>query len=216
MNISVDSIINQTLTITIIDDDNFYMAGLVMVLSTYFKNKKWKVKFIPWHSITGSVDITFQAIRCGTFIEPRNQYNANSSKLHYFTIVDKRDLHLQHLYRDVEKNNTIYRHQSVNILLQLIEKKLFLSQPLPGKHLPEHDVFLREQLTLREHEVLCHLEQGKTHACAANCMGIKVKTISSHKRAAMKKLNFRRTNELFHWMLKGGLSRYQPITIKGH
>lgn len=122
MNISVDSIINQTLTITIIDDDNFYMAGLVMVLSTYFKNKKWKVKFIPWHSITGSVDITFQAIRCGTFIDPRNQYNANSSKLHYFTIVDKRDLHLQHLYRDVEKNNTIYRHQSVNTLLQLIEK----------------------------------------------------------------------------------------------
>ena len=114
----------------------------------------------------------------------------------------------------MEKNNVFYRHQSVTTLLQLIEKKLVLSQPFTGNHLAEEQVFLREPLTLREHEVLCHLKQGKTHASAANCLGIKVKTISSHKRAAMKKLNFRRTNELFHWMLQGGLTRHQPI--KGH
>ncbi|HGM4959386.1 MULTISPECIES: response regulator transcription factor [Serratia] len=185
-----------------------------MALSTYFKSKNRKIKFILGRSMTEPADIIFQAIRCGTFIAPRSQYHANSGKSHYFAIVDNRDFHLQHLYRDLEKNNVFYRHQSVKTLLQLIEKKIFLSQSLPGKHPPEEQVFLREPLTLREHEVLCHLVQGKTHACAANCLGIKVKTISSHKRAAMKKLNFRRTNELFHWMLQGGLSRHQPI--KGH
>ncbi|WP_261237480.1 response regulator transcription factor [Serratia marcescens] len=190
------------------------MAGLNMVLSTYFKSKNRKVKFILGYSMTEPADITFQAIRCGTFIAPRSQYHADSGKSHYFAIVDNRDFHLQHLYRDLEKNNVFYRHQSVKTLLQLIEKKIFLSQSLPGKHPPEEQVFLGEPLTQREHEVLCHLKQGKTHAGAANCLGIKVKTISSHKRAAMKKLNFRRTNELFHWMLQGGLSRHQPI--KGH
>lgn len=207
-------IINKKLTIAIIDDDNFYIAGLIMALSTYFKNKNRKVKFILGHSLAEPADITFQAIRCGTFIDPRSQHHATSGKPHYFAIVDNRDSHLQHLYRHVEKNNVFYRHQSVKTLLQLIEKKLVLSQPFTGKHLAEEQVFLREPLTLREHEVLCHLKQGKTHASAANCLGIKVKTISSHKRAAMKKLNFRRTNELFHWMLRGGLCRHQPI--KGH
>lgn len=214
MKSTVYPIINKKLTITIIDDDYFFMAGLIMVLSTYFKNKNRNVSFIPGYSITEPADIIFQAIRCGTFIDPRSQYHVNSGKSHYFAIVDNRDSHLQHLYRDVEKNNLFYRHQSVNTLLQLIEKNIFSSQHLPKKHLSEQEVFLREPLTLREHEVLCHLKQGKTHASAANCLGIKVKTISSHKRAAMKKLNFRRTNELFHWMLQGGLSRHQPI--KGH
>lgn len=214
MKSTANAIMNKTLTIAIIDDDNFYMAGLVMALSTYFKSKNRKVKFIPGHSVAAASDITFQAIRCGTFIAPHNQYHANSGKSHYFAIVDNRDFHLQHLYRNLEKNDVFYRHQPVNTLLQLIENKIFSSQQLPETHQSEQEVFLREPLTLREHEVLCHLKQGKTHAGAANCLGIKVKTISSHKRAAMKKLNFRRTNELFHWMLQGGLSRHQPI--KGH
>lgn len=214
MKSTVNSIINKKLTIAILDDDNYYMAGLIVALSAYFKNKNRKVNFHLGHGMKEPADITFQAIRCGTFIDPRGQYHADSSKSHYFAIVDNRDFHLQHLYRHVEKNNVFYRHQPVNTLLQLIEKKLFSPQELPETHLSEQEIFPGEPLTLREHEVLCHLVQGKTHACAANCLGIKVKTISSHKRAAMKKLNFRRTNELFHWMLQGGLSRHQPI--KGH
>ncbi|EGS1685937.1 helix-turn-helix transcriptional regulator [Enterobacter cloacae] len=214
MKSTVYPIINKKLTIAIIDDDKFFMTGLMMALPAYFKNKKRNVSFILGHSITEPADIIFQAIRCGTFIDPRSQYHVNSGKSHYFAIVDNRDFHLQHLYRNLEKNDVFYRHQPVNTLLQLIENKIFSSQQLPETHQSEQEVFLREPLTLREHEVLCHLKQGKTHAGAANCLGIKVKTISSHKRAAMKKLNFRRTNELFHWMLQGGLSRHQPV--KGH
>lgn len=214
MKSTVNVILNKTLIIAIIDDDQFYIAGLMMALSAYFKNKNRKVKFILGHWMTEPADITFQAIRCGTFIAPRSQYHTNRGKSHYFAIVDNRDFHLQHLYRHVEKNDVIYRRQPVNTLLQRIENKLFSPQKLPETHMSEQEVFPREPLTLREHEVLCHLVQGKTHACTANCLGIKVKTISSHKRAAMKKLNFRRTNELFHWMLQGGLSRHQPI--KGH
>ncbi|ANJ92421.1 MULTISPECIES: helix-turn-helix transcriptional regulator [Serratia] len=214
MNTTGHSIINKTLTIAIIDDDNFYMAGLTMALSTYFKTKNWKVKFIPGYPNLGNEDITFQAIRCGSSISSRSQHHEVSGKSHYFIIVDNSDFHLQHVYRDVNKMNIFYRHQSVNVLLQLMEKKLFSPSPLPEKNLSEKNIFLREPLTLREHEVLCHLKQGKTPAGAATCMGITEKTISSHKRAAMKKLNFRRTNELFHWILTGGLSRHQPI--KGH
>jgi DNA-binding CsgD family transcriptional regulator len=214
MKSTVYPIINKTLTIAIIDNDNFYIAGLIMALSIYFNSKCRKVKFMFEHSMTEPADITCQAIRCGTFIASRSQHHANSGKSHYFAIVDNRDFHLQHLYHNMEKAHVFYRHQPVNTLLQLIEKKLCSPQKLPETQLSEQEVFLREPLTLREHEVLCHLKQGKTHAGAANCMGIKVKTISSHKRAAMKKLNFRRTNELFHWMLQGGLSRHQPI--KGH
>ncbi|WP_186379301.1 helix-turn-helix transcriptional regulator [Yersinia massiliensis] len=201
----------KILTIAIIDNDNFFIVGLKIAISTYLKSKNREVKFIIGQDITPSADITFQAVRSGTFITPHSQRQAAFDEPHYFIIVDNKDSHLEHLYRDVKKSNIIYRHQSVDTLLQLIEGVIFYPQQLPEKKSSEPKAFFRQSLTTREYEVLCHLQQGKTHINTANCMGINVKSISYHKRAAMRKLNFKRTNELFHWMLRGGLSPHQRI-----
>jgi DNA-binding CsgD family transcriptional regulator len=211
MNTTVNPSIDKTLLIAIIEDDNFFTEGLIMALSDYFKGKNKKAIFITGNSFTGRVDIIFQTIRCGTVIIPHCRYNSNSGRSHYFAIVDDRDSRLQKLYRDVKKSNVFSRHESVDTLLQLIERKLYSPQAILEKSLLKQQVYLREPLTPRELEVLYYLKQGKTHTSAANCMGISVKTISSHKRAAMKKLNFKRSNELFHWMLQGGLSRHESI-----
>lgn len=180
-----------------------------MVLNAYLNSKNKKVKFILGHSITEPVDMIFQAVRGGTFIAPYRKHHTYCGESHYFAIVDNKDSNLQRIHKIINKNNTLYRNQPISTLLTLIGKKLF-SQPLSAqKRLPTQDFFLHKPLTRREHEVLRHLSQGKTHASTANCMGIHAKTVSTHKRAAMKKLNLKRTSELFHWMLQGGLSRYQ-------
>lgn len=202
----------KTLSITIIDDNNFYAAGLALALSIYLENKKIKAKFLSASSKIKTADVIFQAIRSGTFIVPHPQ--TNGFKPLYIAIADRKEAHLQHLYRDIKKTNILYRYQTVNHVLQRIENTFF-TQNLSVEQIPlPPEAFTHEPLTPREREVLFHLKKGKTPAGAAISMGVKVKTISSHKRAAMKKLNFRRTNELFHWMLQGGLSRHQPI--KGH
>lgn len=205
MNNTNNAMMMETLTIRIIDDDNFFIAGLVMALSNYFQNKKIRFYTAPSNGITA--DIIFQAIRCGTFIAPASPYGDCSTPL-YFAIADRKDAHLQHLYRGVATSNILYRHQSVSTVLQLIENILLSQQPTPEDTQKTVKVCLHEPLTRREQEVLHHLKQGKAHASVARCMGIKEKTISSHKRAAMKKLNFRRTSELFHWMLQGGLTSH--------
>ncbi|HEJ9055886.1 TPA: response regulator transcription factor [Serratia fonticola] len=206
MNGANNAMMMETLTISIIDDDKFFIAGLVMALSSYFKNKK--IRFYSGRSCGITADIVFQAIRCGTFIAPASSSGDSSATL-YFAIADRKDAHLQHLYRGVATSNILYRHQSVSTILQLIENILLSHQPPPEDTQQTTKVCLHEPLTRREQEVLYHLKQGKAHASVASCMGIKEKTISSHKRAAMKKLNFRRTSELFHWMLQGGLTSHQ-------
>nr|WP_315290295.1 LuxR C-terminal-related transcriptional regulator [Serratia proteamaculans] len=202
-----NGIIKETLTIHIIDDDSFYTSGLIKALSNYLKNRN--TRFYTDASIEIAADIIFQAIRCGTFIAPGNRLGGHSATL-YFAIAERKDSHLQHLYHGVTKSNILYRHQSVSSVLHLIGNTLFSPQSPSEKKLKTTKLTLHEPLTPREQEVLHHLKQGKTHAGVASFLGIKEKTISSHKRAAMKKLNFRRTNELFHWMLQGGLTRQQP------
>lgn len=198
--------IKKTLTIIIIDDDKFYTSGLTIALSHYLKNRGIRANFYFDYMNGSDADIIFQSVRCGSCLFAANPISKSGEKPIYFSIANRKDAHLQHLYRDEKKNHVLYRHQSINTLFQHLESCL-LSQTQASENTQRTT---KKMLTPREQEVLYHLKQGKTPASVASCMGIKEKTISSHKRAAMKKLNFRRSNELFHWMLQGGLSRHSP------
>ncbi|BEO54286.1 hypothetical protein SMQE21_42260 [Serratia marcescens] len=198
----------NTLDIAIIDDDRFYTIGLFMALSIYFRSQNIKVMLLSEEVNIKTADIIFQAIRIGVFVDPHPRED-NGTPL-YFAIADRKDAHLQHLYRGIHKSNILYRHQPVSTILQHIEINGFLKPFSTQKTLLTSGLPIHEPLTPREYEVLFHLKQGKTPACAAICIGVNEKTISAHKRAAMRKLNFRRTNELFHWMLQGGLHRCRP------
>ncbi len=182
-----------------------------MALSNHFKNINIKAHFYTYPLTGVAADIIFQGIRCGTFVSPDNRPPCRGGRTTlYFAIVDRKDAHLKHLYQDMTQSNILYRHQSVTTVLQHIADSLRSSQPTPEKTRQDAKLTQHEPLTLREQEVLHHLKLGKTPACVASFLGIKEKTISAHKRAAMKKLNFKRTNELFHWMIQGGLAHHQP------
>ncbi len=180
-----------------------------MILAMYLKSRGQKAEFSSHHGFGKATDVVFQAVRCGTFISPLSSTFTNNDKPLYVAIAERKDAHLRHLYRNVDKSNILYRHQSVSLIQQLLGNVLISLQKAPAKSPPISTTLLHAPLTPREREVLYQLLQGKTHACVARLLGIKEKTISSHKRTAMKKLNFKRTNELFHWMLQGGLTSHQ-------
>lgn len=55
-------------------------------------------------------------------------------------------------------------------------------------------------LSLREREVVLALGRGLSPTQVAGLLRINIKTVSSHKRMAMRKLGFRRTHELQQWV----------------
>lgn len=181
-----------------------------MILAMYLKNRGQKAEFFFNRAFGKTTDIVFQAIRCGTFISSRTTTCIDNSKPLYIAIAERKDAHLQHLYRNINKSNILYRHQSVSLILQLMENALISLQKAPVKSPQTAAILPHASLTQRECEVLHQLKQGKAPACVATSLGIKVKTISSHKRAAMRKLNFKRSSELLHWMIQGGLTHHQP------
>lgn len=180
-----------------------------MILAIYLKNQGQQAEFSSHLAYGKMPDIVFQAIRCGTLIAPGSSICMNNEKPVYVAIADRKDAHLQHLYRNVDRSCILYRHQSVSLIFQLMENVLLSLQRTSVKTQSNSENLQHLALTQREREVLHQLKQGKTPACVASFLGIKEKTISSHKRAAMRKLNFKRTNELFHWMLQGGLTCHQ-------
>lgn len=114
-------------------------------------------------------------------------------------IRDQRDVLLSHHFQSVRKNGTLYRHQPIDAVKLL----LTVEQPQPlGVDINTDN----QHLTLREREVLRCLKQGKSQMETAYAMSIKDKTVSTHKRTAMRKLNFKRNHELYHWLLEDGLA----------
>ncbi|WP_447889719.1 helix-turn-helix domain-containing protein [Serratia fonticola] len=76
-------------------------------------------------------------------------------------------------------------------------------------------------LTPREIQVLSEIGQGLQSVLIAKKLGLHVKTASTHKCAAMRKLGFSRNQELYYWLrIQSELTQssintqnYAPITV---
>ncbi|MGQ6230871.1 response regulator transcription factor [Serratia sp. IR-2025] len=97
----------------------------------------------------------------------------------------------------------------------MIDKR---SQAIDVLHLIELALAMRENfndvveccycatgLTPREHQVLHSMAAEIAPAGVAKLLQLSPKTVSAHKRAAMRKLGFKYNHELYHWLRKGGL-----------
>nr|WP_315293287.1 LuxR C-terminal-related transcriptional regulator [Serratia proteamaculans] len=61
------------------------------------------------------------------------------------------------------------------------------------------------RLSPQEYRVLRLLARGFSSVAIARQLQLNAKTVSSHKRNAMKKLNITCNTELLHWLLNGGI-----------
>lgn len=184
--------------VLIIDKDEYFMEGLRRVISDFYLSRDTVVRFVEQPRSGFSADIIFQAIGYGVTVDVWKTLQQGISPPLFFLIRDQREVRLSHQFQSVRKNGTLYRHQSIDAV------KLLLS--VQQRQPPSAGINTDNQhLTLREREVLRCLKQGKSLMETANEMSLKDKTVSTHKRAAMRKLNFKRNHELYHWLLQGGL-----------
>ncbi|MDT3254051.1 LuxR C-terminal-related transcriptional regulator [Serratia sp. root2] len=98
----------------------------------------------------------------------------------------------QTLYR----TGIIKRHDSINTVLQLLETAF-------KKHndsATDDAQYRSPPLTFREGQILAAIAQGLQPNRIARQLGVHIKTVSSHKCAAMRKLGFSRNYELYLWL----------------
>ncbi len=191
----------KAIKVLIIDKDNYFIAGLRRVISDFYRSKDISVQFIDRHVTDFSADIIFQTIDYGARFNVWRYLPSGVPAPLVFLIRDQRNNLLSHLFQSVRKSETLYRNQPIDVLKSMLEEAISAQECQSPSYVAS------QGLTLREGEVLRYLRQGKSHEETANVMSLHVKTVSSHKRSAMRKLNFKRNQELFHWLLQGGLSR---------
>ncbi|CAI1516790.1 helix-turn-helix domain-containing protein [Serratia fonticola] len=191
----------KIIKVLIIDKDNYFIAGLRRVISDFYRSKDITVQFIDRHVPGFSADIIFQAFDYGAMFNVWRYLPSGVPTPLVFLIRDQRNSLLSHLFQSVRKSGTLYRNQPIDVVKSMLEEAISMQGRLPLKTTLDTQGF-----TLRESEVLRYLRQGKSHEETANVMRLNVKTVSGYKRSAMRKLNFKRNQELFHWLLQGGLS----------
>lgn len=190
----------KTIKVLIIDTDKFFIAGLRYVIFDFYFSKDIEVQFITQPVPGFSADIIFQAFNYGvTFNIWRSQPSGAPPPLLFFIREDKNTLQSP-LLQSIRKNGSLYRNQPIEVI------RTMLNEAIAMQRLHSPSVGVSRSITLRESEVLRYLRQGKSQVETANIMGLHVKTVSTHKRSAMRKLNFKRDHQLYHWLLQGGLS----------
>ncbi|MEX2940736.1 response regulator transcription factor [Serratia fonticola] len=194
----------KTIKVLIIDKNSYFIAGLRHIILDVYRNQDITVQFIDRNMLEFSADIIFQAIDYGAMFNVWRHLPSGGPTPSVFLIRDQRNSLLSHIFKSVRKNGTLYRNQTIDVVKSMLEEEISVQGYQPPSITPGN--VATQGLTLREGEVLRYLRQGKSHVETANVMRLHVKTVSSHKRSAMRKLNFKRNHELFHWLLQGGLT----------
>lgn len=186
----------KKLKILIVDDNQYYKFGLSHLLANFYLTKNTCVKFIDEKDSKPSIDILFHA-NCHRVPGAYYRYLHIKAKPLFFSILDKNEK------CHVRKDHLLYRHQSIDLVLNMVEQARSIHL---HSSVPVSDSSLGQTFTHRELEVLGHILQGRNLTEAAHYMHLSVKTVSKYKCSIMKKLNFRRNNELLYWMIQGGLN----------
>jgi len=109
------------------------------------------------------------------------------------------------LLRAINVRGICLKQEPIETLTHCVERVLqgyFEFSPIVTQYLPkieEHHL----PLTARELEVLVHLFSGKNVTEVAKAMNRDIRTISTHKRNAMRKIGFKNDSEMFsnsNWM----------------
>ncbi|WP_261258896.1 helix-turn-helix transcriptional regulator [Serratia proteamaculans] len=192
--------------VAIKDWNKYFIVGLRKLLFDYYQTINCRVIFIEENTVEPVVDLVFHAVNYGSIDQVCHYFPSNKPSPVVFVIRDNRDYLCPPALRCTRKSGTIYRDQPVDEVLAMVTEAMRSRRLIPAKPPPRCGPCTDNPLSARECEVLHYLKRGNSQVKIAETMQLQVKTVNSHKRSAMKKLNFTRNNELLNWMLHGGLS----------
>lgn len=201
--------------ISIQDPNSFFALGIQNILQEYFLAKAWALNFV---SISSEIkaDLIIRAESIGDPIR-RYRFRRKQREGRFGTIVVNEVITPCVKQDESGKNNffVLGRREQPDAMVRLVDE--LFSQVCP-QSLPERKESGCDhlQLTPRELEVLEGIAWELTPGQIANKLMLNVKTVSSHKLTAMRKLGFKRNSELYHWLFHGGLAPKKDALTYGN
>lgn len=188
----------RVLKILIVDPDRFFVAGLQQAVQKHFNAKGIPVIFMNLPLSYPMADLIFWAPGYPTTVMPMGILAGRTHKSHLILLSSQQTSHQVTNYVPW----VFYRHQSRGHLLTLIEQVIGAStgdniEAVNDKQ-SRHPL---DALSPRQREVMSYISKGMHLRAISERLHIHEKTVSTHKRTAMRKLQLYRTTDLHHWLL---------------
>lgn len=183
----------DSIEIAFLDQDRFFADGSCRALDEYFRQRGVRMHCTE----SMGADLIFQAVPPG--VRARFCHTLNSSCGVYLAIRDNKDPFGRHAPACQREGGEIYRNESVDMLLQTVDRVMRVRSRFVGL-VSCCSRCESVELTRQEKMIMCYLSWEMTPTAIARRLNVSIKTVSTHKRAVMKKMNFHRNAELYHWL----------------
>ncbi len=191
------------ITIAIYDGNHFFEQGMRHVLRVFFTGRGWEVCFVAASQrSTADLVVCAESLNGGYPCRTHGRWCQPQTAV---LVVRESDC-VGRLRRAPCRSElgAITRRDTPEAVTLLVRRVLDVSTP-PAQPKTERCKRCAPCLTKQERAVLLGLAWEITPVRLAQLLNLHVKTISTHKRAAMRKLGFQRNSELCHWLRQGGL-----------
>ncbi|MFC0227466.1 response regulator transcription factor [Serratia aquatilis] len=175
------------------DNDHFFIQGMQHILNSYFHAKGNSVVFMTFNK-ANIVDLMMVDL----IIKSTMSWENVGCERHKIVIARKNESGEEGLFRRLGEIN---RREKPEAMFRLLDK-LFTSSS--SNQVRYHTTGIG--ISSREHDVLRGIAAELTHHQIAKRLQISTKTVSAHKHAAMRKLGFKSTHELYNWLLQDGVT----------
>lgn len=193
---------NKTIAVCIQDANRFFALGIQQILLTYFQLQGQGVRFVG-ESEAASADLVFCAVHKGWPLQLCRYWVPGKPVAPVFIAV--RATQSNTTNKCLREQGSLWRRARPQALLVLVEQGLKeREKPVPPALCP---CCMSLALTEREREVMHCMSWAVAPKNLPQQLNISHKTVSSHKRAVMRKLGFKRNAELYHWLRLGGLDQ---------
>lgn len=191
------------ITVVIQDHNRFYVQGIQYLLQAYFTPSGMEVQFAAaTASISADLVVCTEPI-AGMAPLCRMRRHGWHGRASVIVVRESGKGWRRTPLRCPSELGTLTRSDKPDALLRLVGK--ILDAPGWGALSQATCKRCSPSLTWRERQVLRGLESEMSPERLASLLGLSPKTISTHKRNAMRKLGFRRNSELYYWLRQGGL-----------
>jgi DNA-binding CsgD family transcriptional regulator len=194
------------ISVAIQDSNRFFALGIQHILQLYFQAKGCTWSLVPAVSEI-TIDLMVLAKPADWAKQPCRLWERQGSRLLGTIVVQENIIDCTKSTKPYEKElNILGRREKPDALMCLLEEMYGQAclQPWASEKLST-DRYL--QLTPRERQVLQGICRELTPNQIAKRLSLSVKTVSTHKLTAMRKLGFKRSSELYYWLLQGGLGQ---------
>lgn len=188
-----------SITVCILDANRFFALGIQHILMPHFQRQGQGVRFVDEQE-AARADLVFCAVHRGWPLQLCHPCKPVVPV--YIAIRATKTERARRCWREL---GSLSRHSRPQMLLALVDEVLKVQgEPVPPALCP---CCMSLSLTEREVEVMRYMSWELTPKSLPRYLNISHKTVSSHKRAVMRKLGFRRNAELYHWLRLGGLDQ---------